>query len=159
MDGCATEPRTEQVADDVRACQRLRYRAFFQARGLAAADRDGIDADEFDPACRHMMVEEMFSGALVCCFRLMPLASGAEIGRSYSARWYDLERLPKPPHKVRRDRGPRGGAVRILITEDDQSLAEALGYALGQAGYAVDRVGNGAAADEAGLERQTHGTR
>jgi len=39
--------------------------------------------------------------------------------------------------------------VRILITEDDHSLAEALGFALGQAGYAVDRVANGAAADEA----------
>jgi len=42
-----------------------------------------------------------------------------------------------------------GGAVRVLITEDDQSLAEALRFALGQAGYAVDRVSNGAAADEA----------
>ena len=39
--------------------------------------------------------------------------------------------------------------MRILITEDDQSLAEALSFALGQAGYAVDSVANGAAADEA----------
>ncbi len=39
--------------------------------------------------------------------------------------------------------------MRVLITEDDQSLAEALSFALGQAGYAVDRVSNGAAADEA----------
>ena len=39
--------------------------------------------------------------------------------------------------------------MRILITEDDPSIADALGFALGQAGYAVDRVENGAAADEA----------
>jgi two-component system OmpR family response regulator len=39
--------------------------------------------------------------------------------------------------------------VRILVTEDDQSLAEALCFALGQAGYAVDRVSNGVDADEA----------
>jgi len=39
--------------------------------------------------------------------------------------------------------------VRILITEDDDALAEALQFALTQAGYAVDRVANGAAADEA----------
>jgi len=39
--------------------------------------------------------------------------------------------------------------VRILITEDDDALAEALQFALSQAGYAVDRVANGAAADEA----------
>jgi two-component system OmpR family response regulator len=39
--------------------------------------------------------------------------------------------------------------MRILITEDDQSLAEALSFALTQGGYAVDSVANGAAADEA----------
>jgi len=41
------------------------------------------------------------------------------------------------------------GAVRILITEDDDQLAEALQFSLMQAGYAVDRVPNGEAADEA----------
>jgi two-component system OmpR family response regulator len=39
--------------------------------------------------------------------------------------------------------------VRILITEDDDALAEALQVALGRAGYAVDRVSTGTAADEA----------
>ena len=39
--------------------------------------------------------------------------------------------------------------MRILITEDDDALAEALQFALTQSGYAVDRVANGAAADEA----------
>ena len=42
-----------------------------------------------------------------------------------------------------------GGALRILITEDDVALAEALRFALKQAGYAVDCVSDGAAADEA----------
>jgi two-component system, OmpR family, response regulator len=39
--------------------------------------------------------------------------------------------------------------MRILITEDDSSLAEALQFSLKQSGYAVDWVDNGAAADEA----------
>jgi DNA-binding response OmpR family regulator len=39
--------------------------------------------------------------------------------------------------------------LRILITEDDAALAEALQFSLGQSGYAVDWVPNGAAADEA----------
>src|SRR5260221_14704600 len=39
--------------------------------------------------------------------------------------------------------------MRILITEDDAALAEALQFSLTQSGYAVDRVNNGAAADEA----------
>ena len=39
--------------------------------------------------------------------------------------------------------------MRILITEDDASLAEALQFSLTQSGHAVDWVDNGAAADEA----------
>lgn len=39
--------------------------------------------------------------------------------------------------------------MRILITEDDESLSLALEIALKQGGYAVDCVANGAAADEA----------
>ena len=39
--------------------------------------------------------------------------------------------------------------MRILIAEDDDALAEALTFALSQGGYAVDRMANGAAADDA----------
>ncbi len=39
--------------------------------------------------------------------------------------------------------------MHILIAEDDAALAEALQFSLKQSGYAVDRVSNGAAADEA----------
>ena len=39
--------------------------------------------------------------------------------------------------------------MRILITEDDAALAEALQFSLKLSGYAVDWVNNGAAADEA----------
>jgi two-component system OmpR family response regulator len=44
--------------------------------------------------------------------------------------------------------GAQGGALRILITEDDAALAEALQFSLAQSGYAVDWVANGAAADD-----------
>ena len=39
--------------------------------------------------------------------------------------------------------------MRILIAEDDEALSVALRFTLTQAGYAVDHVGNGVAADEA----------
>lgn len=39
--------------------------------------------------------------------------------------------------------------MRILISEDDAALAEALRFALTQSGFAVDWVSNGLAADEA----------
>lgn len=93
--------RLADTPEDVHACQRLRYLAFIESRGLApAADRDRRDSDEFDPHCRHMMVEEVISGQLVCCFRLMPLQSGAEIFRSYSAKYYDLDRLASYPGRL-----------------------------------------------------------
>ena len=72
---------------DLEAALRLRTLAF---RGPGA---EGLDADDFDRACRHMLVEEAAGGRLVCCFRLLPLRSGAEIGRSYSAQFYELSAL------------------------------------------------------------------
>ena len=77
---------------DVAAAQRLRYLCFIAASG--AAPRAGSrDADAFDAICRHVLVEETRTGRLVCCFRLLPLRDGGEIGRSYSAQYYELSAL------------------------------------------------------------------
>jgi len=78
--------------DDVLACQRLRYLTFVAGTG-AGSRLGGHDADAFDALCRHVMVEELKSGTLVCCFRLLPLQSGAEIGCTYSAQHYELSAL------------------------------------------------------------------
>lgn len=73
--------------DDVQAAQRLRHLAFY-------TNRDGArDADAFDAICRHVLVEEVRTGTPVACFRLLPLVGGAEIGRSYSAQYYELSAL------------------------------------------------------------------
>lgn len=77
---------------DIEAAQRLRYLAFVAGRG-AAERAGGLEADDFDALCQHILVHEVKSGALVCCFRMMPLAHGAEIGRSYSAQYYELSAL------------------------------------------------------------------
>lgn len=79
--------RMAAEADDLDAARRLRTLAF---RGPGAAQLDG---DGFDAACSHVLVEDIASGDLVCCFRLLRLASGAEIGRSYSAQFYELSAL------------------------------------------------------------------
>ncbi|MFT4620271.1 MAG: putative hemolysin [Sulfitobacter sp.] len=71
---------------DVQACQRLRFAAF---RGGA----EGLDADDFDAICTHVMVEDARAGGLVACFRLLPLSGGTEITRSYSAQFYELSAL------------------------------------------------------------------
>lgn len=83
--------RFAESDDDIRAAQRLRWLCFLGNRGLDQAE-DGLDADDFDGACRHVLVTENRSGTLVCCFRILPL-TGREIARSYSAQYYNLRRL------------------------------------------------------------------
>lgn len=83
--------RTADGPDDIRAAQALRHAAFVE--GIGGQPRsDGLDADRFDALCTHILIEDARSGALVCCFRLLPL-SGAQIGDSYAAQFYELSGL------------------------------------------------------------------
>lgn len=79
--------RVSRAQGDVRAAQALRYRAFFDADG------DGLDADAHDGVCDHVLIEDIATGRLVACFRLLALTDGSQITRSYSARFYDLSSL------------------------------------------------------------------
>ncbi|QBY00750.1 GNAT family N-acetyltransferase [Rhodophyticola sp. CCM32] len=76
---------------DLQAAQRLRYLAFCSGAGGGA--QAGLDADAYDPVCAHVLVEEVKTGRLVCCFRILHLTDGAEISRSYSAQYYELSAL------------------------------------------------------------------
>lgn len=87
------QARLAAVPEDVAAAQALRGRVF---RGEGAAP----DCDHIDRICKHMLVEKTETGELVCCFRLMPLKTGAEIDRCYSAQYYDLESLRAYPHPM-----------------------------------------------------------
>ncbi|MCE8511122.1 GNAT family N-acetyltransferase [Ruegeria pomeroyi] len=77
--------RLAQGPADIAAAQALRTRAFRTATP---------DRDRFDSLCDHILVEDMRQGAaLVCCFRMLTMEGGAEIGRSYSAQFYELAGL------------------------------------------------------------------
>ena len=78
--------RLAETPADILAAQRLRALTFL-------GDADRPDADDFDLICAHILVEDTRNGALVCCFRMLPLAAGREIGRSYSAQHYELSSL------------------------------------------------------------------
>ncbi len=86
------QARFAETDADLRAAQGLRHAAFIAGTG-AVARPGNLDADEFDAICRHVLVEDQRSGALVCCFRLLPLRDGADIATSYSARYYELSAL------------------------------------------------------------------
>ncbi|WP_299280631.1 GNAT family N-acyltransferase [uncultured Tateyamaria sp.] len=71
-----------QSAHDIAAAQALRARCF-------GVDLDG---DAFDDRCVHILIRRVMDGAVVCCFRMMPLAAG-DISQSYSAQYYELTAL------------------------------------------------------------------
>lgn len=77
---------------DIEAAQRLRHLAFIAPSG-AVTGSGGLDRDAFDDRCQHILIEEVRSGQLVCCFRMLPLAAGADISQSYSAQYYELSPL------------------------------------------------------------------
>ena len=79
-------------ADDVAATQALRHLCFVETAG-GRPRPGGIEADDRDPLCRHVMIEETATGQLLCSFRIMELPSGAAIGPGYAAQFYDLSRL------------------------------------------------------------------
>ncbi len=79
--------RATQGARDLDRAQRL--------RGLAFFGRDGIDHDDFDDRCQHVVIEETATGTLVGCFRLLPLPDGPAVASSYSAQFYDLSGLAR----------------------------------------------------------------
>lgn len=72
------------VADLLRA-QALRGLCFGLPKGTP-------DQDSFDGLCTHVLIEDIQSGDLICCFRMLQLSPTA-IEQSYSAQFYDLSAL------------------------------------------------------------------
>lgn len=76
--------RIAKTAEDLGAVQALRARVF-----RAGAS----DADSFDPACTHILIEDQRFKRPACAFRMQAFDGGAEISQSYAAQFYNLERL------------------------------------------------------------------
>ncbi len=85
--------RFSDAAGDLARCLSLRASVF---RKDASAD----DRDAFDARCCHVLIEEVTSGRLACCFRILPMSSGLELSGSYAARSYDLSKLQSYPGKL-----------------------------------------------------------
>lgn len=85
------QARLAQDQADIARAQALRFRSFLQRRGLAQGK--GLDADEFDGLCGHVLLEERDNGRLVGCYRLLPIAVGASLRHSYAGQAYDLSAL------------------------------------------------------------------
>ena len=85
---------TAEIARDeatVRATQQLRYRVFAGEMGANLHTRiAGLDYDEIDDYCDHLLVRETESGEIVACTRLLSDTQAAQLGYFYSESEFDL---------------------------------------------------------------------
>ncbi len=79
---------------DILQAQALRCKAF------AAEHHTPLDQDDFDDICTHFLIEMENTRQVVGCFRVLPLPSGAQTIRSYSAQFYELSRLQRYDGKM-----------------------------------------------------------
>jgi putative hemolysin len=91
-----TDSYSLMVADraQVPDAQRLRYSALREEFGDGfPASADGIDRDEFDEYCDHLIVRHDPTGMIVGTYRMMTAGCAARIGCRYSDATFDLSGL------------------------------------------------------------------
>ena len=84
----ATETR------DIRRAQKLRFDVFAGEMGAELATREpGIDSDEYDELCDHLIVEDAVSGLVVGTYRMLSPDNARRAPSLYSEHEFDLARL------------------------------------------------------------------
>ncbi|SFB15051.1 Putative hemolysin [Amycolatopsis marina] len=108
--------------EEVLAAQRLRYRVFAEEMGATIrSPQPGLDIDEFDAFCDHLVVREDTSGEIVGTYRMLPPERAAAAGGLYSDTEFDLAALSRlRPSLVEAGRScvdpaHRGGGVVSLV--------------------------------------------
>jgi len=83
---------------DVLEAQALRYEVFGKEMGAKLKGMDsGLDVDEFDSYCRHLLVRESETGRLVGCTRILTDENAGRIGRFYSEGEFDIQAIRALP--------------------------------------------------------------
>ncbi len=81
-------------ASEVAEAQRLRYRVFFEEGGaLTTPHNTGLDVDEYDAACEHLIARDQMSLEVVGCYRILLPEVARKRGGFYSDSEFDLSRL------------------------------------------------------------------
>lgn len=79
---------------EIAAAQRLRYEVFATEIGAHLhTDVPGLDVDEFDEFCDHLVVRHEPTGQIVGTYRMLPPERAAEAGKLYSDNEFDLTSL------------------------------------------------------------------
>lgn len=129
------EVRFATTPDEILATQKLRYRVFAGELGAQIdGGVDGIDYDQFDPFCRHLMVVEPDSGRIVACTRILTDRHAPAAGGFYSASEFDLAMLDALPGRMMEigrtcvDAQFRSGAVIAILWQGIAAFIVNEGY-------------------------------
>lgn len=80
--------------EEIREVQRLRYKVFIETMGLSALkNAEGLDRDEFDEHCDHLIVRDNRSLKIVGTYRVLGPHAARKLGRYYSESEFDLSRF------------------------------------------------------------------
>lgn len=84
-------------AREIEEAQRLRFQVFNLElnKGLKASYQRGLDVDEFDPYCDHLLVRDLKSGDVVGTYRLLRGSQARQHIGFYSEKEFDLSRIKK----------------------------------------------------------------
>ena len=79
---------------EVKEVQKLRYKVFIEAMGLTTlANSEGLDKDEFDEYCDHLIVRDTKTLKVVGTYRILGPNAARQLGKYYSESEFDLSRL------------------------------------------------------------------
>ena len=141
--------------EEVMETHRLRHRIFSGELGAQIDDEGtGLDRDRFDAHCRHLLVRDSATGAVVACTRLLSDDRAWLTGGFYSAGEFDLgllHHLPGRALEIGRtcvDREYRSGAVIALLWSGiaDLIARERFAYVFGCASIGLEDGGSSAQA-------------
>lgn len=154
--GAIYDVRLAQTPSELAAAQALRFDVFNLEldEGLVQSFDSGLDSDPFDAVCRHLIVEELASGAVVGTYRMQTGRQAQAALGYYSEREFDFA-----PFEAQRplilelgraciDRRHRNFAVLNLLWKGIAACARDQGarYLMGCSSLTSQDAGVGAAA-------------
>lgn len=121
-----SEPRlvvslAESLAER-REAQRLRFRVFAGEMDAQLPTLEyGIDCDEYDAHCDHLLARDAETGEVVGTYRVLPAERATALGGFYSGKEFDLGRIERLPGLVEIGRAcihpdyRHGGVIALLL--------------------------------------------
>ncbi|MGD8710959.1 MAG: GNAT family N-acyltransferase [Ectothiorhodospiraceae bacterium] len=86
---------------DVADTQRLRYRVFAEELGASVhGPADGLEGDDYDAFCDHILVRDRGTGDVVACSRILDRDRAARAGGFYSQSEFDMAAIEALPGRI-----------------------------------------------------------